>query len=252
MSTSAQRWCVYSGLWMLVIFLIGFWVVAGFIPPPSPQSSGPELVRLFSEDRTRIRAGMIVSVFAAAFLASWSAALTVQMLRMSRGNAVLAYANLALGALFVLEFIFSLVIWQSMTFRPRDPEILLAMNDTAWLLFTTITSTPVLQTAVIGAAILRDKHTRPLMPRWSGYLNLWVGLVFLSGTMTVFFHDGPFAWNGLFTWYVPVVVFGIWIITLSILMLRAIAREESEEATESDLDGVQLASMAPVPERINA
>ncbi|MFL0294754.1 hypothetical protein ACJH6J_27450, partial [Mycobacterium sp. SMC-18] len=71
-------------------------------------------------------------------------------------------------------------------------------------------------------------------------------------TIALFFHDGPFAWNGLFTWYVPVVVFGIWIIALSILMLRAIAQEESEEATEPDPDGAQLASMAPAPERINA
>lgn len=236
MNSNAQRWCVRSGFGLLVFFLAGFWLIAGFIPPPSPQMSGPELVQLFTEHRTRIRIGMIVCVGAAAFLASWSAAISVQIQRIERRNQVLAYTNLALGALFVLEFIFSLVIWQSMTFRPRSPEILLAMNDTAWLLFTTITSTPVLQATVIGAAILGDKRDQPLFPRWSGYLNFWVGLVFLSGSITVFFHNGPFAWNGLMTWYVPVVVFGIWIITMSTLMLRSINNQQYGTDTSNPAD----------------
>lgn len=242
MNTTAQRLCAWSGIACIIIFFVGFWVIAGFIPPPAPKLTGEQLGQLFTNNAVRIRIGMIVSLFAAALLASWSAAVTVLMLRMRGRVGVLAYTNLAVGALFVLEFIFSLIIWQSMTYRVRDPQILLAMNDTAWFLFVCITSTPMLQTASIGTAIFldtRDGRPDPVFPRWAGYLNYWVAVLFTPGTIAVFFHDGPFAWNGLFTWYLPLAVFAIWMITMSVLMLKAINSQDTEPQTASA--GIDLA-----------
>jgi hypothetical protein len=241
MNNTAQRLCAWSGIACVVVFLVGFGPIAGFIPPPAPTLTGEQLAQLFTEDAARIRLGMIVSLFAAALLASWSAVITVQMKRMRRRVAALAYTNLAVGALFVLEFIISLIIWQSMTFRARDPQVLLAMNDTAWLLFVAITSTPVLQTLAVGTAIFLDTadgQSDPVFPRWAGYLNYWVAMLFLPGTVTVFFHTGPFAWNGVLTWYLPLGVFAIWMVIMSILVLRAIAAEDiphNSAAAEPDL-----------------
>ena len=230
MNTTAQRLCAWSGIACIAIFFVGFWLVAGFIPPPPPTLSGEQLSQLFTEDAVRIRLGMIISLMASALLASWSAAVTAQMMRMKRRGAALAYTNLAVGALFVLEFIISLIIWQSMTFRPRDPQVLLAMNDTAWLLFVAITSTPILQTLSIGIAIFLDTpdNPNPVFPRWAGYLNFWIAMMFLPGSITVFFHTGPFAWNGILVWYLPLTAFAVWMVTMSILVLRAIAAEDAQ------------------------
>jgi hypothetical protein len=230
MNATAQRACAWSGIVCLVVFFLGFWVIAGFIPPPSPKDSARQIAELFQRDQTRIRLGMIVSVFASALLASWAAAITVQMRRMEGRNSVLAFTNLAVGALFVLEFIISLVLWQAATFRPRSPEIVQLLNDIAWMLFVCIASTPILQALVMGVAVLGDKRARPIFPRWAGYFDFWVALLFLPGSITVFFQDGPFAWNGLLTWYLPLTVFTIWIIANTVLTLRAITREELEEA----------------------
>jgi len=239
MDTTAQRLCAWSGIACVAVFLVGFGLIAGFISPPAPTLTGAQLARLFTDDAVRIRLGMIVSLFAAALLASWSAVITVQMKRMQRRVAALAYTNLAVGALFVLEFIISLIIWESMTFRARDPQVLLAMNDTAWLLFVAITSTPVLQTLAIGTAIFldtADNRSTPVFPRWAGYLNFWVAMLFLPGTVTVFFHTGPFAWNGVLTWYLPLSVFATWMVIMSILLLRAIAAEDAQRTTTAAVD----------------
>ncbi|MCX2929952.1 hypothetical protein ORI20_06690 [Mycobacterium sp. CVI_P3] len=231
MDTTAQRLCAWSGIACIAVFFVGFWLVAGFIPPPAPTLSGEQLAQLFTEDAVRIRLGMIISLLASALLASWSAAITAQMMRMKRRVAALAYTNLAVGALFVLEFIISLIIWESMTFRPRDPQVLLAMNDTAWLLFVAITSTPILQTLSIGTAIFLDSagNPNPVLPRWAGYLNFWVAMLFLPGSITVFFHTGPFAWNGLLVWYLALTAFAVWMVVMSILVLRAIAAEDAAQ-----------------------
>jgi hypothetical protein len=130
----------------------------------------------------------------------------------------------------VLEFIVSLILWQAATFRPeRSPEIVQTLNDVAWMLFVCIASTPILQALVMGAAVLGDRRARPIFPRWAGYFDFWVALLFLPGSISVFFKDGPFAWNGLLTWYLPLTVFTAWIIVNTVLTLRAITRAEREE-----------------------
>ena len=104
------------------------------------------------------------------------------------------------------------------------------MNDTAWLLFVAITSTPILQTLSIGIAIFLDTpdNPNPVFPRWAGYLNFWIAMMFLPGSITVFFHTGPFAWNGILVWYLPLTAFAVWMVTMSILVLRAIAAEDAQ------------------------
>lgn len=230
MTATGQRLCAWSGIVFIAVFFTGFAVVAGFIPPPSPNMTGDELIQLFSDDQTRIRIGMIVSIFASVLLGSWAAVMTVQIHRMERGNSALAYTNLAMGATFILEFIISLILWQSMTFRDHGADVMTAMNDTAWFLFVAITATPALQAVVIGVAVLRDTRQRPVFPRWAGYLNFWVAILFMPGTITVFFHDGPFAWNGLFVWYMPLTVFFIWMVANTVLLLKAIDAQEAEAA----------------------
>ena len=39
-----QRLFAWSGVAMLAIFLIGFWPVAGFVPPSRPQDSVGDIV----------------------------------------------------------------------------------------------------------------------------------------------------------------------------------------------------------------
>jgi hypothetical protein len=224
MNARAQRLCAWSGVACIGLFFLGFWVIGGFIPPPSPRLTGEQLSELFTTDQTRIRIGMIVSIFASALLASWAASISTQMRRMEGPHSVLAWTNLAVGAIFVLEFIFSLIIWQSMTYRPREPDTLLAMNDTAWFLFVCITSTPALQALVMGIAVLSDRTH--VFPRWVGYFDLWVVVLFMPGTIAVFFKDGPFAWNGLLTWYVPLGVFAVWMCTNTAMVLRAVKAQE--------------------------
>jgi hypothetical protein len=106
-------------------------------------------------------------------------------------------------------------------------------------LFVAITSTPVLQTLAIGTAIFLDTadgRSDPVFPRWAGYLNYWAALLFLPGSVTVFFHTGPFAWNGILTWYLPLSVMAAWIVVMSILLLRAIAAEDIPHNTAAEPD----------------
>ena len=45
------------------------------------------------------------------------------------------------------------------------------------------------------------------------------------------FNSGPFSWNGVFVFYLPVAVFTVWMIAMAVMMLRAIGLQ-SEHTVE--------------------
>jgi hypothetical protein len=65
-------------------------------------------------------------------------------------------------------------------------------------------------------------------------------LAFAGGALSICFTTGPFAWNGLVAYWIPVFAFGFWILGMSILLLRAVARDEEDEASVEPGDGSDL------------
>ena len=50
---------------------------------------------------------------------------------------------------------------------------------------------------------------------------IWVLLGQLPGQLLFFFKTGPFAWNGLFAFYLPMTVFFVWFIAAFYVMRKA-------------------------------
>jgi hypothetical protein len=53
-------------------------------------------------------------------------------------------------------------------------------------------------------------------------------ILFLPDQMLFFFKTGPFAWNGLFAFWVPLTVFCGWFILLAYLVRRSIIADLNE------------------------
>jgi hypothetical protein len=223
MNRTVHKFCAWSGVFLLILMAIGFVLMAGFIPTRSPSQSAVETAQWLLENRDRIRWGMILTMFSAALLQPFYAEITLQMRRIEGRYPALALIQFGLGTLLVLEFIYLIFFWQTAIYRvDRAPELIQLLNDMAWIPFVGLSSTVVLGVAVFGIAILLDRRPQPVFPRWLGYFNLWAALMFTPGTFNVFFQDGPLAWNGIVAWYLPVTVFAIWLIVISIYLSRAV------------------------------
>ncbi|MBA3741844.1 hypothetical protein [Sporichthya sp.] len=221
MDTRMLRWCAASGPVCVAVFLLGFFVIAGFVPPPSPRDDMSELRELFYGDVTTVRIGLILAVVAAAFIVPWVGAISTEMKRLEGADSPLAFTQLATGALLFPLFALPPIIWQAIAYRTdTSDEILRMMNDLAWLMFVAVTWTAVLQALTIGIVILRNSDQMSVFPRWVGYLNLWVALMFIPGTLAPLVKSGPLAWNGILTWWIPVVTFVAWMLIMSALMIR--------------------------------
>jgi len=229
MNATSQRICAWAGPVCAITWMVGFFLLAGFIPPPSPGQNATQIATLFAEHTTRIRAGMVVLMFGGAFYAPWAAVISVQLKRIEGRSSPMAYTQLGMGSVFVLIFIVPVMIWQAAAFRPLENiEITHRLNDLAWLLFIGPVATIFVQGIAITIAILGDKSEWPVFPRWLAWFNLWAQIIYLPGILIPFFKNGPLAWNGVLAFWIPVVVFTVWMILLSVMLLRAIKDEERQ------------------------
>jgi hypothetical protein len=226
MSTATQRLCVWSGVVLLVLFGAGL-LIAGFIPPPAPGLNADEIARLYLDNHTRIQIGMVVLLVGTTFWMPWQVVLTLQIRRMELGFGPLSLVNLTAGALGVIVVGLPPVLWLTAAFRPeaRSAETIQVLHDVGCLIFVGMASFVLIQNLAIGVAVLRDRAQPRVLPRWAGYLNLWTVPLLAPGFAVYVFRGGPLAWNGIFTWWVPVGAFGGWFVVMLALMFKAVDAE---------------------------
>jgi hypothetical protein len=183
--------------------------------------------------------GILLCTFGAALLAPFMAMISVQLRRIEGRSPASAYCQMTLGGLVILELIYPLMILATAAFRPDRPESAIqTLNDLGWLLLVGVVSTGVVELVVIGVAILGDGGDNRVFPRWGSALCFLTALAFAGGALSIFFTTGPFAWNGLVAYWIPVFAFAFWILGMTFLLLRAINRQElnHEAAARSDYD----------------
>lgn len=231
MNARALRLCTWGGIAFCVLFSIGWWPMAGFMPPPSPMDSPQMVADMYSRNTGLIRAGLLVAMFGVAFQFPFFTAIYFQMKRIEGTVAPMAVIQILTGTVGVFIFFVPMMLMEAASFRPdRDPAVTQGLNDAAWIPFLGTFMLAVIQLAAIAYAVFHDTSSRPVYPRWIGYFNIWVALGFPLASLNVFFKTGPFAWPGLFTFWIPATVYFAWFIVMAVYTFKAIDAEQSEEA----------------------
>jgi hypothetical protein len=239
MSTKVQLACAWTGPIMVVIWVVSFIAIAGYIPPPSPREGAQQILRFYATDTNLIRLGLLLTMFASALLVPFAAVIAMQMKRIEGRRPVLAYIELAQGTLLSLEFIVPIMVWQAAAYRPTPERlhVIHTLSDMGWLMFVGVISTVCMQVAVFGIAVLMDTREEPIFPRWLGYYTLWTALLLAPAGIVVLFKHGPFAWNGLLAFWMPLTVFCVWVVVTFIWLVRAV-RADQPETVEAAAEAV--------------
>ena len=220
-------WC---GLAFMASFLIGWATLGGFLPPTSPTATAADLAAFYQQNPVRMRIGLMISEWGLTFLIPFSAVLTVQMARIEGRFPVWSIAHITAWAGTIIGLIITIVIWETAAYRPeRAPDLLLLLHDLAWIPMGDETSPFLFIPIAIAMVGFRDKSEHPIFPRWACYYNLMALLAILPGGLVIFFKSGPFAWNGLFGWWIPLVDWGIWFSVLTYLLIKGIKRQAATE-----------------------
>lgn len=221
-----QRLFVWSGMAAVTLFFLGF-VLSGFIPPPSPSWTMEAVAAHYRSHATGIRIGMTLMMISGMFVPPLVAVISAQMRRIPGAHPVLVYGQLSAGTLGAVFFIVAPVIFLVASFRPeRSLEITYMLNDMGWLMAVVPWSPAFMQNVIIGLAVLRDRSATPLFPRWLAFVNFWVAAGFVPTALLPFFKSGPFAWNGIFVFWLAGSVFIVWFILMTVVLLKVIAQQQ--------------------------
>lgn len=222
-----SAWC---GPLFVLIFVVTFGVYGHNLPRPiSPAFGAEEIAAYYRENLSDLRLGWVVSLIFISLYLPWSAQISEHLRQIEKNSRLMTYLQLIAGALTVFVVSFGMLCWAVACFRPeRDAAIIQTLHDIGWEsleLQWCITTVQMVAMALVGLA---DKRETPLFPRWVCFLSIWCGLSFAPASLTLYLKTGPFAWDGLLSFYIPYAAWLVWCLVTSLYMVKAIRRRMRE------------------------
>lgn len=214
----APKFLAWCGPVYLVGILAAWGLVAGFIPPPH-QDWSPERVSAFFEgSSTAIRLGMEVTITLGPLYFLWSLGIMRLMRNRRDPDRILSTTQLFGGAGTAWITVVVGILWLTAAFRSgdRDPRTVQLLNDLAWMVFDLTVTVLWTQILAVGAwIVLQPKNVRGPFPQWVAWLSAWVAFSFPAVMVMPFFNTGPFAWNGLITFWAILGEFFLWMAVIA-------------------------------------
>ncbi len=227
--TQRDLWLSY---WFFSVFYtaltVGICVLGRATPPPRPDVSGRQAEMWFEKHQFGIQLGFTFLLIIAGGAALSNGIIGYFMKRMSsgRGFAYAYIAAMAVGAIPGFQIL--LACWLTATFRPdRATDHIYMLYDLGMLSYNGSLGCFTAAYLVLAVAILYDRNN--IFPKWFAYVSIWQVVTEILASQMWLFHSGAFAWNGMITLYIAVVIFGVWVCCLLLLLRRAI-RAESPDA----------------------
>ncbi|MFC8045266.1 hypothetical protein [Nocardia sp. NPDC057353] len=224
---------VWIAYWAFAVFYAALSIGVVFLgratPPPRPDVTAEQAAQWFENHSTGIRLGFGILLVIAGGAAISNGIIGYFMKRMTSGR-LLAYAYIAaMGVGAIPGFHLLLICWLAATFRPdRDPAISSFLYDLGMLSYNGSLGCFTAAYAVLAVAIFYDRNG--IFPKWFAYVSIWQIVTEVVATQMWVFRSGAFAWNGMITFYIAVVIFGIWIACLLPLMRTAAKAETTDTA----------------------
>jgi Domain of unknown function (DUF4386) len=224
-------WCAIP----MVLLLFGGLIYSGFMVPVPPSDTADQVAQLYRTHSGEIRLGLAISFLGVIVFLPFGAAIAAQTRRISSAPSALIYTQIASFASGSVIFVMPWVFWETAAFRPeRQASEIMLINDLGWMTFVFSYVAFTAWLIAIGVAILLDTSADTVYPRWLGYFNIFVALTFVPDNVIPFFKTGPWAWNGIFPYWMPFIIYGIWILIMLAFTVSAIKREAVDEQKGAD------------------
>jgi len=211
---------------VVVVWIAAFLLFPGFVPPMSPEASAPEVAAFYSQNLSRVRYSMILFNWFCVALIPILMLIVERMRGMAHRTPVLRYCVIGVAGAAPIAFLTSTVFWLIAAFRPdRAPDLTLLLNDLAWITFTCGVPFLIALCLFIALAIAYDDQEEPVFPRWVARFNVLIAVTLVPAGFAGLTLSGPFAWNGLVSFWVRNIVIALWIIVMALALRQAMARD---------------------------
>lgn len=214
----------------LVLMLVAYALFPGFWPPMSPKMSAQAVADFYRGNTGWIRFSMVTFNLSGIMLLPLFCVVTVQIKRMAAQSQAFAYCYLMATVSGATIFALSATIFATAAYRPnRDADLIQVLNDLGWIVFVAPVGMALIQNLMLALAIYFDNGARPVYPRWLGHVAIVVALAMAPAAFSMTVTDGPFAWNGLLSFWLRNIAFGIFLVVLLVLTWKAVHRQAIDE-----------------------
>ena len=138
----------------------------------------------------------------------------------------------AVCGIFISLIIFlNACAWIVAAYRPEyGADVIQAWYDWAWFAFLLGWIYLAVEMIASGIVELMDRRETPMIPRWLTWFTFAGAASLLTAAGPAFFKSGPFAYHGLLGFYLPMLVWGTYLIATTWYMLKALDRERAQAA----------------------
>jgi hypothetical protein len=223
--------CALAGPVYVVGEAISWAWLGGFLPPPAQNLSAEQVLAFYTDNNLRIRSGMMLTLFFAPFYYIWSSAVSKLMQRAEGKGGILSNIELMGGFATVIVTFASVAAWLSAALHTdqKTASDILTIHDYGWMWFNPTVMVTFFQFIAFGTVFLLDNGKSGLMPSWMSWFSFAMAGTLLLALLTPFFNVGPFAWHGLFTYYIGLGGYFLWIVIACYQVYKAICRLEASE-----------------------
>ena len=225
-------------VWWALIFTTIYGLALGYllhmIGPPSATLDPEQVKAWYLDNQTSIRWGATITSYTSMFMAPLWGVIAAQIYRQekSRGGVpiwtMLAAVN---GPMMGLFLALPPICWGVAAFNPNRPaEVTAVIHELGLLTLTTTDQVYVFNFVALGVIALVPQVAKySPFPRWYGFFTLFWMLAFEVGALAFNFHSGPFSWNGLIVFWMPLTGFGFWILVTSVQLLKALHQQVADK-----------------------
>ena len=219
-----QLACAWTGPAFLVLFFAGWVGLAHMVPPPPPTATAQQITAFYLDGLTEKRIGLLLAMCVWGLLIPWGAAIAGRTRRAEHGYPILTLTQIACATSTAALGVLMLMIWAVIAFRPAElaSDTARMLQDLGWFIFLIDWAPVTIWLWALGLAIMLDHRPDPDFPRWTAWLNLWVGLIFFPAGLIIFFKTGPFAYDGALALYLPAGAFFLWFLIMSVILINAL------------------------------
>jgi len=221
------------GLWCTLIFAaltaLGWLGIAHFYAPV-PADIGLDATKVWFTETYHWRTiiGCTIFYIAAGLLTPGSIQFGI-MLAKIEGRWPLWSITAGVCGVFISLIIFlNSCAWIVAAYRVETgADVVQSCYDWSWFAFLLgwiYLAIEMIATAVVE---LMDQREVPMVPRWFTWLTLVGAATLITAAGPAFFKSGPFAYHGLFGFYLPMVVWGTYLVGTAVFMLKELDRSGS-------------------------
>ncbi|MFD1811039.1 hypothetical protein [Rhodococcus gannanensis] len=233
-NVKAQWVSMWIGPVVGAVLLVAAVAFPGFRPPMSPTMSADEVASFYLDNTAWIRFSQVTFNLCGIMILPFFMVIVVQMKRMRNQTHVFAYCYLTAAVSGATIFALSNIFFLVAAFRPdRDPELVMLLNDLAWIVLVAPVGMVVSQFVLLALAIHFDDATDPVFPRWVGHFSLVTAVLMVPAAGASVFQNGPLAWDGFLSFWVRNCAFAVFLVVMFFVLRRALLRQAADEGVIS-------------------